>query len=117
MTEPILYLLKSDFEDPDYGDTKFYCPACLRVEGLLSMFPKIRQALDVRYVDYPRPRGGMARFVGQNQGCPHIVLPDGDDDYSAALSEAGEGNVRRIEKEEDIFAYLIRRFGVSKPHP
>ncbi|MFV1465862.1 DUF3088 family protein [Phaeobacter sp. JH20_02] len=117
MAEAILYLLKSDFNDPEYGDTPFYCPACLKVEGLLSMFPKIRQELDVRYVDFTRPRGDLPGYTGDRQGCPHIVLPDGDDTHSADLSEAGVGDVRRIEKDEDIFSYLINRFGVSHPHP
>ncbi|WP_291731999.1 DUF3088 family protein [Leisingera sp. F5] len=117
MAETILYLLKSDFIDAQHGDRLFYCPSCLKVEGLLSMFPKIRQELDVRYVDFARPRGDMSGFVGESQGCPHIVLPGGDDDHSAELSVAGAGIVRRIEKDEDIFAYLINRFGVSHPHP
>ncbi|NVO56988.1 DUF3088 family protein [Rhodobacteraceae bacterium B1Z28] len=39
MTSTILYLLRSDFVDTQAGNTAFYCPQCLPVEGLLAVFP------------------------------------------------------------------------------
>lgn len=81
------------------------------------MFPDVRQNLDVRYVDFARPRGDMAKFVGDDQSCPQIVLPDGDDVVSRMFSEAGVGATRRIEDPTDVQNYLIARFGLSKPHP
>ena len=118
MTQTILYLLKSKFIDPTHGDdAQFFCPQCSPIEGLLAMFPDVRQALDVRYVDFVRPRGDMAAFVEDNQGCPQIVLPDGDDIYSKAISVAGVGAVRRIDDHNDVQRYLIDRFDLPKAHP
>ncbi len=117
MAETILYLLKSKFRDPQYGDQLFFCPQCSPIEGLLAMFPDVRQNLDVRYVDFERPRGDMAEFVGDNQSCPQIVLPKGDDAFSTESSEAGQGAARRIEAPADVQRYLIDRFDLAQPHP
>jgi hypothetical protein len=117
MAETILYLLKSNFADPIHGDQLFFCPQCSPIEGLLAMFPDVRQNLDVRYVDFARPRGDMADFVGHNQSCPQIVLPKGDDAFSAGSSEAGQGAARRIEAPADVQRYLIERFDLPLPHP
>ena len=117
MAKTILYLLKSKFPDPKHGDQLFFCPQCSPVEGLLAMFPDVRQNLDVRYVDFARPRGDMEEFVGDNQSCPQIVLPNGDDAHSTELSDAGQGATRRIEDPAGVQRYLIDRFGLSHPHP
>lgn len=117
MQQTILYLLKSKFTDPVHGNEVFFCPQCSPIEGLLAMFPDVRQSLDVRYVDFVRPRGDMAGFVGDSQGCPQIVLPDGDDEYSEGLSEPGLGTVRRIDDHMKVQQYLIARFGLPKSHP
>lgn len=117
MAETILYLLRSKFPDPKHGDQLFFCPQCSPVEGLLAMFPDVRQNLDVRYVDFARPRGDMAGYVGDEQSCPQIVLPDGDDAYSAELSVAGQGQTRRIDAPADIQSYLLGRFDLPQPHP
>ncbi len=117
MADTILYLLKSKFADPKHGEQLFFCPHCSPIEGLLAMFPDVRQNLDVRYVDFARPRGDMADHVGDDQSCPQIVLPDGDDAHSKGLSEAGIVATRRIEAPADIQRYLIDRFGLSRPHP
>ncbi len=51
MTETILYPLKSKFPDPEHGDQLFFCGQCSPIEGLMAMFPDVRQNLDVRYAD------------------------------------------------------------------
>lgn len=117
MAETILYILKSKFPDPKHGDQLFFCPQCSAIEGLLAMFPDVRQNLDVRYVDFARPRGNMAEFVGDNQSCPQIVLPDGDDAYSVGLSEAGRDVTQRIEAPTVVQRYLIQRFDLPQSHP
>ena len=117
MAETILYLLKSTFHDPQHGDQRFFCPQCVPIEGVLAMFPDVRQNLEVRYVDFARPRGDMANVVGDNQSCPQIVLPEGDDAYSIGLSDAAIGKARRIDSPDDVQRYLIRRFDLPHPHP
>lgn len=117
MPTTILYLLRSDFADAQAGNTPFYCPQCLLVEGLLAAFPHVRQNLEIRYVDFDRPRGNMAIYVGANQSCPQLVFPDGDDRHSVGRSSPGISPARRIENVQDILAYLIQRFDLPQPHP
>lgn len=117
MSQPILYLLKPKFKDPTHGDADFFCPQCAPIEGLLAMFPDVRQYLDIRYVDFARPRGDLGVFVGDEQSCPQIILRDVDDEHSAESSHDGLDKVRRIEDPKDVQGYLIARFGLPKPHP
>lgn len=69
----------------------------MQVEGLLAAFPEVRERLQIEYVDFEKPRGELARFCGdENQSCPQLVFPEGDDALSAKFSEPGERDVRRI---------------------
>ena len=52
-----LLLLKPDFMDQDQGPC--YCPACATIEGLLAFYPQLREALDISYLDFPRPRAAV----------------------------------------------------------
>lgn len=67
----ILYLLKSNFVDDEYPSQTFFCPHCLRVEGLMALFPVIRHQVEVNYVDFAKPRGALHTLAGeQSQSCP-----------------------------------------------
>ena len=74
-----LFLLKADFKDADRGDGKrYFCPDCVMLEGLLSYYPRVREELDVRYVNFARPRNVLVDLIGEaNQSCPVLVLEDG----------------------------------------
>lgn len=118
MTKPILYLLHNGFLDPETGPEQFYCPYCIRIEGMLAAFPKLREKLDIRYVDFAKPRGDLPEFSGHaNQSCPQLILPDGDDEVSAAWSVEAQNGARRIEGTTAIQDYLSKRFGLSRRHP
>lgn len=116
--KPILYLLKRDFRDPAYPGKTFFCPFCLRLEGLLALYPQVRHATDVRYVGFNKPRGELAEFAGDDsQSCPQIIIQNGDDDCSKPYSAPGLNGVRRIDSTDHIIQYLIERFGLSDVHP
>lgn len=74
-----LFLLKADFQDASRADgKKYFCPECSPIEGLLSYYPRLRNELDVHYVDYNRPRKVLVDLIGEaNQSCPVLVLEDG----------------------------------------
>lgn len=74
-----LFLLKADFQDASRADgKKYFCPECSPIEGLLSYYPRLRNELEVHYVDFNRPRKGLIDLLGEkNQGCPVLVLEDG----------------------------------------
>ena len=54
MTRDRLYLLKPHFMDAGKGP--FFCPGCAQTVGLLEFYPALKEHLEVRYLDFPRPR-------------------------------------------------------------
>ncbi|KAB7615406.1 DUF3088 domain-containing protein [Amylibacter sp. SFDW26] len=114
----ILYLLKTSFTDEAYEGEQFFCPYCIHVEGVLSAFPVIRETIDVRYVDFAKPRGALPDFAGDtNQSCPQLILPNGDDAYSGKYSVDGENGTKRIDNTIAILDYLSDSFQLSRRHP
>ena len=117
-THPTLYLLKTQFIDPDAGTGTFYCPDCIKIEGLLSAFHSLRQALKLEYVDFAKPRGALPDLAGhENQSCPQLVFRKGDDDISRQWSVEGIGKTRRIDNTRHIEAYLSARYDLPSRHP
>jgi len=115
--KPILYLFKTNFVDPQHKGESFFCPYCTQVEGMMSIFPIIRQEVDVRYVAFEKPRGDLNLFCGEsNQSCPQLVFPNGDDNISSAYSISGKGNIRRIDKTLSILDYFSDKFNLAKRH-
>lgn len=74
-----LFLLKADFEDKNRADGKLYfCPECSPIEGLLSYYPRLRNELEIHYLDFNRPRQVLVGLLGEeNQSCPVLVLENG----------------------------------------
>lgn len=74
-----LFLIKPDFLDLKRADNKnYFCPDCVMIEGLLSFYPRLRNEMDVNYVDFNRPRKILVDLLGEaNQSCPVLVLEDG----------------------------------------
>lgn len=110
-----LFLLKHGF--PDGPGARFYCPECALISGVLHYYPQLRDSVDVRYVDFPRPRSEVIPLVGEaNQGCPVLVL--GDDASSVVEGvEIGSFNGRRfISGAEGIGNYFATVYGTGRPH-
>jgi hypothetical protein len=113
-----LYLLNTHFTDAEYAGETFFCPFCIQVEGLLASFPVIRHDLDIRYVDFQKPRGELAKLCGEeNQSCPQIIFPQGDDAHSGEYSIDGLEGTRCINDTKAILDYLARRIGLPRQHP
>lgn len=75
MTPPILFLLPPGFEDPAYGEGQFFCPDCLMMEGWLAVNPEAAAQLDVRRVEFPRPRTAIIELIGEErQACPVLII-------------------------------------------
>ena len=89
-----LFLLKADFKDLNRGDDKrYFCPDCVMIEGLLSYYPRLTKELDVKYVNFARPRQALVDLLGEeNQSCPVLVLEDGTfiNDTAAIISHLTE---------------------------
>lgn len=115
MTRDLLFLLKHDF--PDGPGAPYYCPECTQINGVLAYYPQLRHALDVRYVDFPRPRAEIVALVGaDNQSCPVLILAD-DSRASVTGVEVGTfGGRRFVSGAEAIGNYLSQVHRVGRPH-
>jgi Protein of unknown function (DUF3088) len=114
----ILFLLRPDFADTAAGEDAYYCPACAEIQGLLAYHPELRDRIEIRIIDYPRPRAAVAALLGDpHPGCPVLVLAD-DSDAPAGMrvDEAPTGR-RFIDGPRAIGNYFASRYGSAKPHP
>jgi hypothetical protein len=73
MRKPILFLIRPDTHPG--RPQGWFCPDCAIVEGMLGYYPQLRAALDIRQVDFPRPRAAIVEMVGETfQDCPCLLL-------------------------------------------
>ena len=115
--KPVLYLFKTNFTDSKHKDKLFFCPYCTQVEGMMSLFPIIRQEIEIRYVNFEKPRGALNTLCGEaNQSCPQLVFINGDDEISSSYSTAGIGKIKRIELTLSILDYFSKKFDLAKRH-
>jgi hypothetical protein len=105
-----LFLLKPGFFDGDQGP--FYCGDSVAIEGLLSFFPEIKDAVDIKYVDFPRPRADIVAHIGaDNQSMPVLLIEDATVVEGIAFKTAlGK---QFIDDEAQIRRYLSLRYGVA----
>lgn len=111
-----LFLLKASFTDPnvDQTGTRYFCPYCALVNGVLCYYPELNEMLEVHYVDFERPRTKIIDLVGEeNQSLPILVL-DKKETYHPAKSAKGN---RFIDDTDEILRYLAERYGISNAHP
>ena len=73
MRKPILFLIRPNSR-PDHPEG-WYCPDCALIEGVLHYYPQLREVIDVRMVDFPRPRQAIIDLAGEGaQDCPCLLL-------------------------------------------
>ena len=115
MSRDTLFLLKSDFVDGP--GLPYYCPHCAELSGVLSYFPKLKYTLDIRYVDFARPRVDIVAMLGEaNQNCPMLVLAE-KPGLDALEMMSGEFNGRFfITGPREIARYWSHVQGISRPH-
>ncbi|MET2832209.1 DUF3088 family protein [Mesorhizobium shangrilense] len=111
----VLFLLAPDFEDAKFAGQRFFCRHSALVEGVLTSFPAVLDAIDVRRIAFPRPRAEVIELLGEaNQALPVLVLPAGQ--LSAHAS--GEANGRKfVSGAEPIIDALVERGLIPPPHP
>lgn len=100
--KPTIYLLKPGFEIEGQGP--YFCPDCAFVEGVLSYYPEVTDAFDVRRIAFTRPRSDLVERLGADgQSCPVIVFNAAD--APAEAVDAGLG-YSAIEGSDAIVRYL-----------
>ncbi len=109
-----LFLLRPGFFKDSQGP--FYCGDSVSVEGLLSFCPQLRNAVDVEYIDAPRPRAAIVNLIGaENQSVPVIVLTAGLKPVDASLTIREQSGVRFIDDPSQIRQYLSSQYDVARP--
>ena len=111
----ILFLLKHDFRDGP--GQPYYCPECALINGVLHYYPRLRHHVEVRYVDFPRPRPEVVALVGEaNQGCPVLVLGDGAPAVVEGVRIQTHGARRFVSGAEEIGNYFAAVYQTGRPH-
>lgn len=115
MARDTLFLLKEDFADGQ--GAPYYCPDCAQITGVMAYFPKLRHQLDVRYVDFAKPRKEIVAILSeQHQGCPVLIL-DQPPAMDALAYVTGQVNGKSfIAGAKAIGNYWAYTHGVSRPH-
>ncbi|MEJ2818471.1 DUF3088 family protein [Caulobacter sp. CCG-8] len=111
-----LFLLRPDWIDQD---RPWFCMACAAVEGFLGYYPAVREALDVAYLPYPRPRRPVADLLGEaNQNLPMLILAEPFEHPDLREGDLNEADgLWFATNEGPITRVLAARYRVSPPHP
>lgn len=107
----ILFILKAPFVD---GGFDWYCNDCITLEGALVVNPHWADKIDVRRVEFPRPRAEVVALVGEErQGLPMLVM-----DKARAPGDAEIiGDYAILQDVRAIGRALTSRYGGAGPHP
>lgn len=83
---------------------------------MLVYFPKLKEQLDVRVVDFQRPRAEVVALLGEeNQCCPSLILADPSKATSLNLPVKEAGGLWFMDDDKAIGLYLSQVYGVSRP--
>ena len=114
MSKHTLFLLKPNFYDGEEGP--FFCPHSAAMEGLLKYVPDLESKLDVRRIDFQRPRPDIVQLLGEeNQGTPILIIDKDMEIPSEAQVSASTGKAFFL-GEIEISKFLHRELGIIKPH-
>jgi hypothetical protein len=98
--KPILFLLKMPFEDG--SGQNWFCTHCALLEGALKVNPQWKDNVDIRRINFPKPREELVQMLGEDQQwLPVLVLP----------------NKKTIKDPVEITKYLAKSLGGAAPHP
>jgi hypothetical protein len=108
-----LFLLKPGFSNAGLGP--LYCGDSVSVEGMLSFFPDLREKVDVRYIEFARPRRDLVDRLGEdNQSVPVLVLAEGEAIKDAGILAQTSGKARFLADERLIRRYLSVQYDLPQ---
>ena len=114
MGKHILILLKPGFYDGEEGP--FFCPHSAALEGLLTYVPELPSTIEVRRIDFPRPRQEIIDLLGEeNQFTPVLIVDENSKNDPQAQISAATGRSFFL-GEIEISKFLHRELGIIKPH-
>ncbi len=113
MEKDTLFLLRP----VDSPDDAYYCPDCAFIEGVLAYYPFLRNLLDIRYVDFPRPRPAIVAEIGdEHQDSPVLIISEDRTIPNLKVEIKMARGRYFINDPRGIAAYLAEMYGVGRPH-
>ncbi len=108
-------MLKHAFKDG--VGLPYFCPHCAEVSGVLGYFPELKYGLDIRYVDFDRPRKEIVELLGEShQSCPVLILAE-KPGLDALEMMTGQVNGKFfVSGAKEIARYWSHIHGISRPH-
>jgi hypothetical protein len=114
MNRHTLFLMAPGFLDGDDGP--FFCPHAAALEGFMKYVPDVESHVDVRRIDFARPRPAIIELLGEeHQGTPVLVLEE-DHDPGDGTQVSEQTGRAFILGEIEISRFLSDELGVMKPH-
>ncbi|HLE47931.1 MAG TPA: DUF3088 family protein [Candidatus Thermoplasmatota archaeon] len=110
-----LFLLKPDFSDAGFRQ---FCSECAMVEGMLSFYPSIRKALDIKYINFTRPRKEIVSALGpDHQSSPLLIVGDAANAKRAGpnVKIQAHGGKQFVNDPFMVCEYLASVHGVGRP--
>ncbi len=108
----VLYLMKPGFVNAGLGP--FYCGDSVAVEGLLAFYPRLRDMIEVVYIDFPRPRQAIADMIGEDQqSVPVLILAETSVEPEDIRVRTAMGR-KYIADEKQIREYLSVTHGLPR---
>ena len=110
-----LFLFKPGFTDKG---ARWFCPYSAQVVGFLTYFHEVRSTLDVREIEFPKPREEVVEMIGEEfQSLPQLILAKS----SPVPKEFGKDVVtakghRVISDTKAILRYLATTRNLPLPH-
>jgi len=112
MQKPILFLLAPGFED---NNRREYCPECAEMWGVLSYFPAIKEAVEIRYEAIEHPRAGLVDLLGAgHHNCPTLVLPKDTEIPDGVRGKTANGYAY-LPSARGIGIYFAKLYGTPIP--
>jgi len=101
----------------DQGQGPYFCPGCAQMAGVLEFYPALKERLEVRYLDFPRPRPEVVELLGEeNQRCPVLVLKNAPNGVPSTVPLQQATGHWFVEGPGEISRYLAHAHGIGIPH-
>ena len=101
----------------DQGRGPYFCPGCAQMVGLLEFYPALKRLLEVRWLDFLRPRPELIDLLGEeHQSCPVLVLKDTPKGQPSKIALQEARGRWFFEGANEIATYLAHARGIAIPH-
>jgi len=118
MAKDKLFLLSPHFIDPKAGFSRFYCPECAFVEGIIAYHPALRDLLEIQQLAFPRPRPVLIDLLGPDlQSCPVLVLAETSRTPFKIVEVSPTTGRRYVAGFKTIAEFLAAAYGIDHAHP